>query len=277
MVRTIGKKGWVGLLSTLAIMMLLVMPQAQAGITATKHNLSTGGTGANHLTAGTAEICVFCHTPHGAATAGAARPPLWNKALPASGTYTTYSSATSSTIDGNVSIANSVSLACLSCHDGSQAMDNMINAPGSGGYNAAGARLTGATWTAAVGATGIMPNTVARLGTDLSNDHPVAIQFCGGGLSGSGAVVSGTCADTDFKNGTNDVKTKLVGTTQVFWVDTGTPATREKTDLPLYNNSGNTGPSVECASCHDPHSDTNATFLRISNAGSAVCLTCHVK
>ena len=32
----------------------------------------------------------------------------------------------------------SVSLACLSCHDGAQAMDNLINAPGSGGYDVTG-------------------------------------------------------------------------------------------------------------------------------------------
>ena len=270
------KSGWAGLLLPLLVLVLGMAagPQALAGITSTKHNLSTGGSGSNHLTAGTAEICVFCHTPHGAAAAGAAKPPLWNKNLPAAGTYTTYSSATSSTIDGTVSLANSVSLACLSCHDGSQAMDNMINAPGSGGYNAGGASPAGYTWTGA----STMPNTtVAMLGTDLSNDHPVAIQFCGGGLSGAAAVVSGTCADADFKDGSNDVKTKQVGSTQLFWVETGANATRDKTDLPLYNNSGNTGPSVECASCHDPHSSTNATFLRIANTGSAVCLTCHVK
>jgi hypothetical protein len=44
---------------------------------------------------------------------------------------------------------------------------------------------------------------------------------------------------------------------------------------------------VECGSCHDPHvsngqSGPNSliageTFLRISNANSAVCTTCHVK
>lgn len=267
-------KGWAGMLFALAILMLGLMQPASAGITSTKHNLSSSGTGSNHVNgSGTAEICVFCHTPHGAAAAGASKPPLWNKALPASGSYTTYSSASSSTIDGNVSLANSVSLACLSCHDGSQAMDNMINAPGSGGYNSSGAS-PGYTWVGSA----TMPSSVALLGTDLSNDHPVGIEYCGGGLAGTGTTVSGTCADSDFKNGSNDVKTKQVGSTQVFWVDTGTSnGTREKTDLPLYNNAGNTGPSVECASCHDPHSDTNATFLRVANTGSAVCLTCHVK
>ena len=275
---TWSKTGWKGLFPALAVILgLVIVPEALAGISATKHNLSTSGTGTNHLTGATdanaaAEICVFCHTPHGASTTNKA--PLWNKGAQV-GTYTTYSSATSSTIDGTVSTATSVSLGCLSCHDGTQAMDNMINAPGSGNYNAAGARLPGATWTGAA-ADGLMPTGIAMLSTDLSNDHPVAIQFCGGGLSGTNNTVNGTCGDTDFKDGSNDVKTKLVGSTQVFWVDTGT-AGRQKTDLPLYNNSGNTGPSVECASCHDPHSDTNATFLRISNAASAVCLTCHVK
>jgi predicted CXXCH cytochrome family protein len=40
--------------------------------------------------------------------------------------------------------------------------------------------------------------------------------------------------------------------------------------------AGGYQPFVECASCHDPHTE-NATFLRISNAGSAVCLACHTK
>ena len=48
----------------------------------------------------------------------------------------------------------------------------------------------------------------------------------------------------------------------------------------IYNRSfavAGAGPSVECASCHDPHRADTSTFLRIANAGSAVCLACHVK
>lgn len=37
------------------------------------------------------------------------------------------------------------------------------------------------------------------------------------------------------------------------------------------------GDQVECGSCHDPHNDTNDPFLRMSNAASALCTTCHVK
>ncbi|UCC25314.1 MAG: cytochrome c3 family protein [Gemmatimonadales bacterium] len=34
---------------------------------------------------------------------------------------------------------------------------------------------------------------------------------------------------------------------------------------------------VECTSCHTSHDNTNGAFLRISNEGSALCLTCHIK
>lgn len=279
--------------------------QAVAGIQGTRHNLSSTGTAtyttftvtsagtgtatstfgsgtatANHTTNGTAEICVFCHTPHGG-QAGTDKPPLWNKGLTTGG-FTTYSSTT---MDGAAAtgLVGSVSLACLSCHDGSQAMDNMINAPGSGGYAAGGANQN---WTWSVSST--MPSGVTNLGKDLSNDHPVAIPFCGGGVTGSATdgtstLSGGTCADTDFNGpgfstgGSNKVYSKKVGAAQVFWVDTATTTKRDKTDLILYDATGVTGPTVECASCHDPHSSTNATFLRISNANSAVCLACHNK
>lgn len=52
---------------------------------------------------------------------------------------------------------------------------------------------------------------------------------------------------------------------------------------PVYNTGG--GFEVECAPCHDPHGVPSAgagspfigTFLRIANAESALCLTCHTK
>ena len=119
---------------------------------------------------------------------------------------------------------------------------------------------------------------VTNLGTDLTNDHPIGIQYCGGGPNASSD--NAACKDPDFKNATNDLKNTSINGTTVWWVDTssGTAGTREKTDMILYTRSfaGTDGPSVECASCHDPHS-TNQTFLRISNAQSAVCLACHVK
>lgn len=264
---------------------------AATGITNTKHNLSTtaGNPGANKLTAGTDQICVFCHTPHGSNTAQ--KVPLWNKAFPASGSFTTYDTLGTATLNGTVLGVGSVSLACLSCHDGVQAMDNMFNAPGAGGYNAAGARLAGATWAAAVGATGVMPAGITALGTDLKNDHPIGISYCGGGITGAGTTVSGTCADESFINAATttsdgrsaELKTASINTNQVFWVDVDGAAGRGKGDMVLYTRdfSGTNRPSVECGSCHDPHVESKGTdnimFMRVTTAGSKVCLSCHVK
>ncbi|PKO90361.1 MAG: hypothetical protein CVU18_00935 [Betaproteobacteria bacterium HGW-Betaproteobacteria-12] len=261
---------------------------AHAGIANTKHNLGAdNATNENFMGAGgTTEICVFCHTPHASNTNVTA--PLWNKPVAAGASYTTYTTATSATIEGSVDMSG-ISLACLSCHDGTQAMDTMINRPGSGGYNAAGA-VTGGTWNGARQSNGQLINAgefIANLGTDLSNDHPVGIQYCGGGISTGGASTtdasSGTCRDGDF----NAPQNGLIGGHRAWWVDTsaGAAGTRQKTDMVLYARapvlagdatSGQFQPFVECASCHDPHSE-NPTFLRVPNTQSAVCLACHNK
>ena len=258
---------------------------AMAGISNTKHNLTFSGPGPNRLDntpTNTQEICVFCHTPHGSNTDASA--PLWNKNIPDPSGYSVYSTANSSTIDGSTLTVGSVSAACLSCHDGTQAMDNMINQPGSGATNT---NLT-FNWDTSIGGTpnGIMgTTTIAMLGQDLTNDHPIGIEYCGGGLTGSGSTVNGTCSDSDFFV----PSTRVINTQQVFYVNTaGGTDEREKTDIILYTRdfSGVGGdanaPSVECASCHDPHVEskdaaTQVAFLRVSQAGSGVCLACHNK
>ncbi|HIJ85454.1 MAG TPA: cytochrome c3 family protein [Magnetococcales bacterium] len=249
--------------------LMVVSGPAQAGIKGSKHDL--GSTGGSQLgaTATTTEVCVFCHTPHGSNTA--APVPLWNKSLPSS-TYTRYSSLSTSTLDGAEATVGSVSLACLSCHDGSQAMDVMINAPGSNGYNAAGANFAG----------GVALTGFPKLGTDLSNDHPISIQYGGGGwksTDGDGAAAASALSDGSFKAGVKST----INSNPAWWIDTtgGTANSRDKTDMVLYTRtlSGTVQPFVECASCHDPHNSTAqpVSFLRISNTGSAVCLACHDK
>jgi hypothetical protein len=276
-----------------ALLLGLVGPASAAGIADTKHNLGSGpGLAGRNQVSDTAEICVFCHTPHGGSTT--APVPLWNKRLGAAGTpagggsYTTYDTLQTPSLDGTVAPVGSISMACLSCHDGTQAMDNIINAPGSGGVTADGGGTDGLPWTwtgSTVNAAGRLSSGAALIGTDLSNDHPIGIQYCGGGLTGSGTTVSGTCKDGDFKQ----PQTQLINSNQIFWVDTGGSG-KQRTDLPLYQRAtGGLGPMVECASCHDPHVSTGQagpagtsqsageTFLRISNASSAVCTACHVK
>ena len=248
---------------------------ASAQISSTKHNLGTGGTGVNKFS-GTAEICVFCHTPHGADTSAAV--PLWNRTLPSPASFTTYDSLGTSSLDGKTASVGSVSIACLSCHDGVTSMSTVINAPGSG--TTGDAAWQAGTWSGANQTLGkIAAGLITNIGTDLRNDHPVGIQYGGGGitLSAPGAATR----DADFKATTSSV----LGSSRVWWVDTEVApnGTRQKTDMALYTRpagsyTGQTEsePFVECASCHDPHT-TNSTFLRVSNAGSAVCLACHVK
>ena len=263
--------------------------QALAGIAGGKHDLSTKFI----ATAGATEICVFCHTPHGA-DINPGRPPLWNRNNSVA-TYTTYNSLGSASLDGGTAAVGSISIACLSCHDGTQAMNTMINAPGSGlgGGVYAGNFAGTASVTAGAGgaAAGGRMLGIAALGQDLRNDHPVGIQYGGGLAAGPTTVYPSTdllataFKDPDFKA----IKYGVLNTTPAWYVDTG-GAGRQKTDLMLYTrtgqtvtmNDGTTALSagnqafVECASCHDPHS-SNTTFLRISNAGSAVCLSCHNK
>ena len=237
---------------------------ANAAIINTRHNLGTSGTHENKLSAGTGEICVFCHTPHAANTNAAA--PLWNKGLPSS-TYTLYASSTMDAAGGQ---PGGISLACLSCHDGTQAMDNVINAPGSGGFTSGGTNMAGATWGGSRQSGGKMTNAgtvISMLGTDLSNDHPIGIAYCGGATVG-GSAASG-CTDTDFFGYASSGSGGYVNRS-------GSTGGKDKTDMFLYPNAGGTLLMVECASCHDPHSG-NPTFLRVDNSASAVCLTCHDK
>lgn len=278
---------------------------AGAGIADTKHNLSSSSlTGTNKFSA-VGEICVFCHTPHGADTQ--APVPLWNRKLTPGGQYLTYDQLGTSTLDATVLSVGSVSLACLSCHDGTQAMNTMYNQPGSGGYFSTGSTMTG-TWTGPASNANPVGSlnygSIVNIGTDLRNDHPVGMQFCGGGITATGTTLNGACADDSFYSTTAPpphLSVKVVNNTPVFWVDSegsltggaGTGAkgngTRNKTDLMLYTRPLTAGgamnqPFVECATCHDPHT-SNVTFLRVPNntqsglvsVGSALCLTCHSK
>lgn len=241
-----------------------------------------------------AEICVYCHTPHGANSSVAL--PLWNRTIKAT-TYITYADLGTTTLTQQVVQPGPNSLACLSCHDGQVGVDSIINMPGSGGYNAAQATTQNNTflnaWTnprgsdatvhlglnpvpsqgclachsagAGIVGAGATDFSIFVIGTDLRNDHPVGVRF----PTGAAAV---------------DFKTPNGARPGIAWFDTNSDARPGSNEVRLYD-SGN-GPMVECASCHDPHgvpsagagSQFNPTFLRVANNnGSALCLTCHTK
>ena len=231
-----------GLIVTTLLPVLVVVGILYArGITGNKvadtpHNLRKATTEGMTL-ADMGEICVYCHTPHNNNTNIEA--PLWNRATPA-GPYTMYDSPT---LDMTISASpQGVSLACLSCHDNTIALDQVVNIPTNkfGSYVPGGATIEscaqGCHVGTASGADGInFEGTV--VGTDLSNDHPISITY-------------DPTQDPNFH-----------------------PASGGKVGvLPLYGPSAD---RVECASCHNPHDNTNRPFLRISNDNSALCLTCH--
>ncbi len=157
MKRIVGKVMGVALLAIAT----LWVAQAPAAIKNTKHDLSVNSTGATIKATSAAEtqICVFCHVPHNSSTAG----PLWNRANPAAlPAYTPYTSTTMNTTMGQ---PDGTSLLCLSCHDGTLALGDLLSR---GATRVALAGVTG---------TGTLPAGNSNVGRDLSDDHPVSIVY----------------------------------------------------------------------------------------------------
>jgi len=201
-------KTWAALFATVG---LLAGSMASAQITGSEHDFSGAGFSGG-------EICVVCHAPHNN-VANVTGAPLWNHEV----TQATFTVYTSDTLDAtDVTQPDGQSKLCLSCHDGTVAIDSFGGATGTN-------FVTGA----------------ALLDTNLSNDHPISFTY-----NSALAALDGGLRDPS-------VATSGLGSTIAA-------------DM-LF------GGSLECASCHDVHDDTIAPFLRVSNAASALCLTCHDK
>ncbi len=168
----------------------------------------------------TGEICIVCHTPHNAdITVGEA--PLWNHEV-TTANFTLYSSPTFDATDLGQPAASSK--LCLSCHDGTVAVDNF------GGRTNGSDFLTGKK----------------NLGTDLSDDHPISFTYDAALVALDPGLFDPTTTSSGLGGTIND-------------------------DLLL-------GGQVQCASCHDVHNGAGLSdLLRLSNAASALCLTCHAK
>ena len=243
----------VAILTGLALIAVAVSAAAQntAVIAGGPHDLSNGSAVRNSSTSINGQTCVFCHTPHG----GANGIPLWNRAAPTGTSYQLYTSSTVVTSTTGAQIAASVSGACMSCHDGTMAMDVMLNVNGLPASSAVSfSRQSGAKST--FGSTGggtsnLMNGGLPFLGTDLRNDHPVTIVY-----------------ETARAAAPLEYVTQAVNGTRIT-VGASNP-------LPLYG-SGAGNATVECASCHNAHNNSLGNFLRKSNDGSAICLTCHIK
>lgn len=216
-----------------------------AGVQGTKHDLSTGGPGPikSAVVGGTSETCVFCHTPHSAASI--ANAPLWNKdfnpSLDPTPAYEVYDSDVLNALgypnaDKPLTSLRAVHIKtrlCLSCHDGTIALGKLANLPSGLGSDIPMLGTTGTTDVPYA-----MPHeATGYIGVKLQDDHPVAIQYT-------------NANDSELAASPVGGKVKVEGPESGMFF-------------------------VECTSCHDPHNSTNRKFMVDTNVGSNICKSCH--
>lgn len=226
-----------------------VAAPVRADIRETPHSLVKSKPGAPKTDG--KEICVFCHTPVISGGKAPDRPPQWQASIGKDFTFTIYDDIGRLGLDKPS--VGSQSIACLSCHDSNQAYTvSKTSADHPFGIPYRGALKNSAYKGDRAG----QPD-----GVD-ANPHIHAMKLMG---------------MDDFR----DVSRGTIENRTVWWVSSaGITARRSRNDLPLYARvdsvSGEELPHIECSSCHDPHSP-NDLFLRVTNEGSKLCLTCHEK
>lgn len=258
-----------------------------ANVAKTRHNLTSGAptrqtTSQNAVTSeevlnGGTDLCVFCHTPHGAYQDAAK--PLWNR-QDSVATYTGYSSSTLDATDLDVTatgLTGSPSKLCLSCHDGSIALGTVANTPGSGTTTPTTPITVTGFGTTAPTPAGTMPygrnlanpdhGFTRRLNTDLRNDHPISFTYNTALATADGEIRDPSTSPPTIAN-------RVIG--------------QPKPDFPL------TGGKVQCTTCHDPHRNTQKFLLKnrmvvaastqtswtnwtFDGANDQICMGCHTR
>jgi len=262
-------------------LILLYSPSLYAGVASTKHNLSVTGPGSIKASS-EQEICIFCHTPHNAAP----MQPLWNRESSGS-VYTPYSSTTIVSSPGQPTGA---SMLCLSCHDGTVALGNVVSR--SSAIDMAGGITT-------------MPLGRTHLGTDLSDDHPVSFAFTPGLATQRGELVDPTtltsgpvkldnsgqmqCTSCHDPHNNDNGKFLVMQNTasslcQVchiknFWEQTShstSSATWNGVNPdPWPNTDSSTVAGNACENCHTPHNAGSQQRILNYEIEESNCLTCH--
>ncbi len=147
----------------LATGLIMVGQAAAQGISGSAHDFSTE----TWNTSG--EICITCHTPHNAM---AGKPVLWNHTLTDNSTYVNNLQTAFGTTWGT---PDGPSLLCLSCHDGTVALDNF-------GGTTSGTNFIGA-------------GEQVGDGTTLDGNHPISVDY-NAALVTSGELNDITSAET---------------------------------------------------------------------------------
>ena len=124
-----------------------------ADISNSKHDFSTSGSGQGQSENSSGEVCNTCHAPH--SPSDAAKGPLWDHAVTAVTNFDVYGDP-NGTINATLGQPGTSSLLCLSCHDGTVAIDSFGGATGTAFLDS-----SDSTW----------------VGSDLSDDHPIGFTW----------------------------------------------------------------------------------------------------
>jgi len=218
-------------ISTRWVLMVLMVVVTKLGVAGTlsgsAHDFSTAGWNTG------AKVCVTCHTPHKSDTS-VADAPLWNHKLQTTN-YTLYSSPTTKASIGQ---PGGNSKLCLSCHDGTVAIDSFGGATGSTMISNAAYKAT------------------SNIGTSLNDDHPIGFTY-----DTALATANGSLHDPAAKNVTIGSSPTKSGTVAALMLFSGKMECSSCHDV---HNTFAVG--------------ANGTgMVKMAAAGSAICLACHNK
>lgn len=233
----------------LAVAALLLSPTVvRAGVVGSPHDFS--GESWNNKASDQHTVCSVCHTPHHAdPTAG----PLWNHTSTGGG-FTMYNNANSpaANLQATTEAAPAAaSLACLSCHDGTVA----VNSYGGGVQGGSAVTITNR----------------ANLTKDLSHSHPISFTY-----DANLSALDKWLYNPDTKTVTPPAS--------------GGGAFVSGNDMTVNGFLLGGNHRLECGSCHDVHNQEGSPFdivnnpklvkivgVDANNDGSLLCRSCHDK
>lgn len=232
-----------------------VSGQSATSIVNTKHNLSASGPGSIRAS-GEGEICVFCHTPHNSSPIQ----PVWNRNVPVNA-YTVYNSRSLDALPGQPTGGSKL---CLSCHDGTIAVGNVLSRD--------------RDIPMAGGATTIPPGA-SNLGTDLSDDHPISFRYDSALVGRDPKLANPATLPPHVKL---DARGEMQCSTchEPHNNQFGKFLVMNNADSQLCTTCHNQGTTsvqahAQCASCHAQHGAPSGPLLLAGQTVQATCVSCH--
>jgi predicted CXXCH cytochrome family protein len=230
-------------------------PQSAGSVVRSPHNLSASGPG-RIKAASEQEVCIFCHTPHNASTVQ----PLWNRQTPEQ-SYRIYSSTKLIAQPGQPTGSSKL---CLSCHDGTIALGNVMSR---------------GTSINLVGTSGVLPQGATNLGTDLSGDHPISFLYDAELAAKDGNLINpaSLSPQVPLENG----QVQCTSCHDAHDDSRGNFLVMDNSRSQLCNSchvragqAAVTGHD-QCIDCHVSHKAPSGAMLLNQTTVSATCLSCH--